>query len=288
MLDIAVIGFTLEGLLVADRLLSAGFKVAIFPGYEEIFSMSKLIKIERSEYEKPSDLSLFMEKLCDKVRSHKKFLFYSGKIMSVVPFDDSFMVSIDNNIYEARSVLLANNYNNIEKIPGEDQFFLRGVSYNAIGQGGLYIGKEVVVYAQSKKAAAEINYLNDIGVKTVVISPDKTFGLTSGIKRKIEGKISIISGDKRLRYIVVNGEKIHTNMLFIIRNCIFPKSLFRDIKLDSDGYIIVDNNFQTNIDGVYATGNCISKVGDIKKAISRAVVVGRSMNSYLNQACNLV
>ncbi|MDO4731703.1 MAG: NAD(P)/FAD-dependent oxidoreductase [Clostridia bacterium] len=288
MLDVAVIGCTLEGLLVADRLLSAGFRVAVFPGYEEPLSISKLIKIEKSEYDKPSDLVLFMEKLYDKARGHDNFVFYSGKIMSIVPFNDSFMVSVDDNIYEAKSILLANNYDNVAKIPGEDQYFLRGISYNAIGQGGLYMDKEVAVYAQSKKAAAEINYLNDIGVRTLVISPNQLFGLARGINRRIIGEISLVSGDRRLRYLVVNGKKIDATVLFIIRDCIFPKSLFRDIKLDSDGYIIVDNNFQTNIDGVYATGNCISKVGDIKKAISRAVVVGRSMNSYLNQACNLV
>ena len=56
------------------------------------------------------------------------------------------------------------------KLPGEEGFLGRGVSYCATCDGMFYRNKEVVVVGKSAQAPEEANYLQEIGCRVTYVA----------------------------------------------------------------------------------------------------------------------
>ncbi len=153
----------------------------------------------------------------------------------------------------------------------EDLFLGRGISYCAICDGAFFKNKVVSVIGGGLAALEEALYLANIVQKVYLIHRRDKFNATPSIIEKIinNPKIEILyneevvklNGKDHLESIELkSGQKLDTAGLFIYigytPNIDYLKNL--DI-LGSKGYAIVDKNFKTKEDGIYAVGDLVEK-----------------------------
>ena len=153
----------------------------------------------------------------------------------------------------------------------EDLFLGRGISYCAICDGAFFKNKVVSVVGGGLAALEEALYLANIVKKVYLIHRRDKFNATPSIIEKIinNPKIEILyneevvklNGKDHLESIELkSGQKLDTAGLFIYigytPNIDYLKNL--DI-LGSKGYAIVDKNFKTKEDGIYAVGDLVEK-----------------------------
>ena len=127
------------------------------------------------------------------------------------------------------------------------------VSYCGTCDGMLYRGKHVAVIAQGPEAVHEANFLASLCASVTCFgSPDEE--LDSSVIVRSE-KVEAILGDTRAQGLRAGGEDIPFDGVFIFREAMALSSLIPGLEMDG-AFIRVDRQMRTNIDGVYAAGDC--------------------------------
>ena len=85
------------------------------------------------------------------------------KINVVYPMGETFALqTMKNEMYQARSVILASGMVQGKLLPGEEELVGRGVSYCATCDAPLYRGRSVAVIGYSPQAEEEVNFLSEV------------------------------------------------------------------------------------------------------------------------------
>ena len=85
------------------------------------------------------------------------------KINAVYPMGETFALqTMKNEMYQARSVILACGMVQGKLLPGEEELVGRGVSYCATCDAPLYRGRSVAVIGYSPEAEEEVNFLSEV------------------------------------------------------------------------------------------------------------------------------
>ncbi len=181
-------------------------------------------------------------------------------------------VKTTNNIYKAKSVIIATGLNKRKlNITGEDKLLGKGISYCATCDGNFFKGKNVAVVGGGNTALEDALYLSNICRKVYLIHRrDKFRGeekLISEVLKKdnieliLNSNITCINGEEYLESIEVtdkdnNINKLDVDGLFIAIGNIPDNKRFENIALlDSDGYIMADSCLCTKTDGIYVAGD---------------------------------
>ena len=164
-------------------------------------------------------------------------------------------------------------------IPGEEKFYGKGVSYCAICDAALYKNKQMIVIGNSKHALEESLYLAKFASKVILINEKSSF-MDDEIITEIN-KFDNIEIINNVKLISINGEDSVTSVTInngenieIEASIVFPfmgsspDSMFTSrLKITNDkNYIIVNDNQETNIKGIYAAGDCTN--GELKQIIT--------------------
>lgn len=189
--------------------------------------------------------------------------------------------------------------------PGEEEFAGRGVAYCATCDGEFFKGLEVLVIGAGFAACEEAIYLTRFAKKVTIIArePDFTCAKSIGDKVKAHPKIDIkfntevveAIGDDLLRSVkLINNvtyEKSEyfppkedgTFGIFIFAGYVPQTSVFKNhIELDNFGYIITDENMQTNIKGVYAAGDLRPKsLRQVVTAVADGAIAATDAEKYI-------
>ena len=193
-------------------------------------------------------------------------------VKDIIKKDDYYEVKTNKNTYLTKYVILATGRKARKLgLAKEDLFLGRGISYCAICDGAFFKNKVVSVVGGGLAALEEALYLANIVQKVYLIHRRDKFNATPSIIEKIinNPKIEILyneevvklNGKDHLESIELkSGQKLDTAGLFIYigytPNIDYLKNL--DI-LGSKGYAIVDKNFKTKEDGIYAVGDLVEK-----------------------------
>ena len=154
-------------------------------------------------------------------------------------------------------------------LESEDKLLGRGVSTCALCDGNFYKNKEVIVVGGASSALSESLYLSSICKKVTMIVRRESFTGENYLVDKVLNtpniKVifnSIITGyntkkDKLVSVTIDNKKKIKTDGVFLAIGSTPNSELFEVEK--ENGYIIVNNNNETNIKNVFAVGDVIKK-----------------------------
>lgn len=176
----------------------------------------------------------------------------------------------------ARAVLIAtgSDYKKIG-IPGEKEYYARGVHYCATCDGPFYRDKKLVVIGGGNSAVQEAIFLTKFAshIDLLVRSEIKASEILQDDLKKIveSGKISvhlgvtpleIVAGEDKLvnKVIAQKGEEkidFDTDGVFIFIG-LLPNSQFlvnSPIELDKIGFVVTDDHLQTAMPGVFAAGD---------------------------------
>ncbi|MBO6145687.1 MAG: thioredoxin-disulfide reductase [Bacilli bacterium] len=185
---------------------------------------------------------------------------------------DGKKVITEKNEYEAKAIIIAIGVRNRKlNIPGEDKFEGKGISYCATCDGAFYKGKTVAVIGAGNTAFSEAIYLSDIAKKVYVIHRNEKFKASYYLTKKLKSKENVefilntnvikINGKDKITDVDIkdnedNVSNLKIDGLFIaIGQIPENNNLTKDLKIDENGYIMTDENLQSNKKGIYVAGD---------------------------------
>jgi thioredoxin reductase (NADPH) len=192
-----------------------------------------------------------------------------------------------------------------EIIKGEDKLLGFGVSYSTLSDGPLYKGKTVYLYGKDEETLEEALTLQQMGCIVYIISdveiedlPDKIYDVKEAGIEIIENMEVIEAApdsEGMIEKIVCKSTKpkseeieelieYELNCLFILSH-ISSNSIFKKagVELDEIGNIRVDEDQKTNINGVYAAGDCTGGIFQVIFAVAEGATAGINACKYLRQ-----
>ena len=185
-------------------------------------------------------------------------------------------------IRAANCILATGSVPNFLHIPGEHEYWGRGVSNCAICDGSLYRGKHVGVVGGGDAAVSEAIYLANIAKDVTIFVRNEKFKAVDekkivallalpNVKVCFKTTLEEIQGNEQGLTGVKIGEKdvVSLDGLFLAIGSTPNTALFKGkIDLDEQGFIVLKNGQQTSISGVYAVGDAADPL--YKQAISAA------------------
>jgi len=205
--------------------------------------------------------------------------FVTGRAISLVEWN-GFMITVGDQFYEGKALVLAPGVVRQAKYPGETEFLGRGVSYCATCDGMLYRERPVVVVGRSKDAPAEANYLEGLGCQVTYVAAKEPEGLADSISFAKGGRIAV-KGEQMVTGVEADGTDIPCAGVFILREAVAPTDLLPALETEN-GYIKVDRSMATNLKGVFAAGDCTGVPLQIAKAVGEGHVAALSACEYLD------
>lgn len=192
-----------------------------------------------------------------------------------------FMLLGDDEIFEARCVILTTGSVTAKGFAGEDALLGRGVSYCATCDGFLYRGKTIAVYCGDKRYEHEAVYLAGIAEKVYLFTPYKDVDIDLPNVERVDKPVKSIEGEKRVNALTLfDGSVLPVDGFFILRTAIAPATLLYGLELDGP-HIVINRRCETNQPGVFAAGDCTGRPYQIAKAVGEGNVAAHSALDYL-------
>ena len=189
-----------------------------------------------------------------------------------ISYENHFIVTTVNREYEASYVILATGTNRIApNIKGIREFEGKGVSYCAICDAFFYRGKDVAVIGNGNYALHEAKQLKPV-VKSVTILTDgkemvqnrdaSDFAVYEEPIREFRGN-SVIEEVE-----FVNNKKKKIDGVFVAIGTASSTDLARKIgAVVKNNTIVVNENMETTVKGLYACGDCTGGLLQVNKAV---------------------
>lgn len=197
----------------------------------------------------------------------------------------TFTVSTDKNEYEGKSIIIAiGTKKNTLNIDGIRKLEGKGVSYCAICDGFFYRNKDVVVIGNGNYAVSETNDLINIAKKvTILTNGEKAPDVRADNVDIVTKNIKEISGENRVEEVRFQDDSsIKTDGVFIAQGTAGATELAKKLGLImKNGKIAVDENMKTNIDGIYACGDCTGGLLQVSKSVYEGTKAGLAVIDYL-------
>lgn len=206
-----------------------------------------------------------------------------GIVTAIYDMGDYFNVMAENQFYETETIILAMGVVATKQYDGEVEYTGRGVSYCATCDGALYKEKTIAVVSTSKRFEHEIEFLANLANKVYLFPYYKDCEIRRENVELVTKPIKQIKGGFRVEELVYGeNERLQIDGVFIMRNAIAPTTLFSKLEVE-DGHIAVDRKMQTNVNGVYAAGDCTGKPYQYTKAVGEGNVAAHSVVEYLGE-----
>lgn len=225
-----------------------------------------------------------------------------GEVESIRDENGVKIVTVDGVEVKARVLLIAtgSKYGKINA-PGEDENYGKGVHYCATCDGAFYKGKRLVVVGGGNSAIQEAIFLTrfashiDLLVRSTVTASEvlqrklQKFIDDGSITVHLETTIDeIVTTDGKVTHMhtTKKGEpsKVEADGVFVFAG-LRPNTDFlkgSGIELDEAGFIKTDENLQTNITGIFASGDVRSGATmQIACAVGEGATAAHSIRKYL-------
>lgn len=204
----------------------------------------------------------------------------TGRVISLMEFD-GYMLTVGSEFYQGKALVLAPGVVRQAKLPGEQEYLGRGVSYCATCDGMLYRGRKVAVVGRSKDAPHEANFLHSLGCQVTYTAQRAPEGLDAGITFLPAQRLEV-AGEQTVTALVADGTPLSCDGVFILREAVASTDLLPQLATEN-GAILVDRAMATNLPGVFAAGDCTGAPFQIAKAVGEGHVAGLSAANYLDQ-----
>ena len=203
-----------------------------------------------------------------------------GKVTGIVKKDNHFLLyTEDGQTWQSMVVIIASGtIDERLNVPGEEEYLYKGISQCAICDGSLVKGKEICIIGGGSSAFNAALYLSNIATKVNIIHRRESFRAEQILIDKAKQKENIsfmldtivtgFKGDgKNLNQVEIKNTKTNTqetiNMghaFVYIGSKANTEFVPQDLSLDENKFIITNRLMETNIEGLYAVGDCVSKL----------------------------
>lgn len=294
--DIVIIGSGMAGISAAIYLKRANADFVLLEGNLAGGMLNKLHTVENFPAFPHASGSDILIALMDQLRFNDIKITY-GNVQTILKEEDGFEVVTDVDSYEAKAVIVATGINHENKtIKGEDKYSGLGVSYCATCDGNFFKGLDVAVIGNNNICLEEALYLSNLVNKLYLICPDEELVGDENLKESTLKKSNIeifystqvdeIAGDD----FGVNEIKIGERTIKVAG--VFPyvgkkssTQILNNLKPEMDGiFLKVNENSMTNIEGLYAAGDIVSKkLKQLVTAAGDGALAATSADNYVKR-----
>jgi thioredoxin reductase (NADPH) len=208
------------------------------------------------------------------------------EVVAVEPGLDFHTVRLANgDILKSHTVILATGGSPRKlDIPGEDEYYGKGVSYCGVCDGFFFRDKIVVVVGGGDTAAEEALYLAKLAKHVYLVHRRDALRASMILQQRVKDECKIeILWNNIVTEIKANDEGVNAVDLqdtqsgeqrelatdgvfvfvgFIPNNQLVPAG----IKMNADGYVVTNDKCETNMPGIYV-------VGDLREKYAKQIVV---------------
>lgn len=272
MYDVIIIGMGIGGITAGIYGKRAGLNVLMFEKSAPGGMLQKIYKIQNypgfSEISGP-DLALNLFNQVKKVGVPFKF----EEVIDVEITEEYKKVITKNGTYEAKNVIVATGRTpKYLGLDNEKDYLGRGLSTCASCDGNFYKGEDVAVVGSGNSALQESLYLANIVNKVYLLHRGVNFKGDDALVERVRNtqNIEIVDGvnikkinevEGKIESVTLDNEKtINVKGVFIYIGYKPDTEMFKKLDITNiNGDIIVSENFETEIDGLYAIGDCAKK-----------------------------
>jgi alkyl hydroperoxide reductase subunit F len=241
------------------------------------------------------------EELVSKFKSQIEYLDFARQLDKVTKIERKnakFIVSTKSGTtFQSKAVIIATGVMPKRlNVPGEPEFLGRGVSYSAVSHAPLFIDMEVAVVGDGSTALQAVAELAQIAKSVKVIGArSKLTNSELGKRLRDSGKVEFfigyevkeIRGKTAVEEIVIRHKTNKTEKVLAVKGVFVElgytpdKNLYsRLVKTSAEGRIVISENNQTNMPGLFAAGD----ITDVN-AQQVVIAIGEGANAALS-ACN--
>lgn len=203
---------------------------------------------------------------------------------------DDFIVKTTKDSYRAISVLIATGQKPAGvKIRDLKKFEGKGVGYCTTCDGFFYRGKNVGVLGFKDFALLEANELANFTDKITIFTNGESPQFSQDVEHLmpkfnfIDKKIQAFEGNETLERIVFeDGNKQSIDGIFIAYDSASAINFALKMGILTQGQAIMTNNRQeTNIEGLFAAGDCTGVFKQVSVAVGQGAIAGKHMVEYI-------
>jgi thioredoxin reductase (NADPH) len=235
----------------------------------------------------------------------KKFgaWFEYGEVGSISRDKELFTVKLSDKSYQARTIIITTGVSPKRlNLPGEDKFIGNGISFCATCDAAFYRNKVAAVIGGGDSAIVEAVFLTKFASKVYVIHRRNELRASKIVQEralkneKIEilwdTVIDTLHGDKKLEKLTLHNVRTGAQSELAVDGIFLyiggdPNTAYLSglgVSLDEKGFIVTDGDMKTNIPGVFAAGDCRSKMfRQVVTAAGDGAVAAWSVEKYLEE-----
>jgi len=238
------------------------------------------------------------EELVSKFKSQLQYLDFArhlDKVTKIERTTDGFLVSTKGGqVFKGRATIIATGIMPRRlSVPGEKEFLGRGVSYSAVSHAPLFIDLDVAVVGQGTTALQAVAELAQIAKHITVIGmPTKLVDSALGQKLKADPKLKFLTdyeveeirGKAAVEEILIRSKADKSEQVIPVQGVFVELGYQTDgdlyahmVKTAADGRIMISENNQTNIPGLFAAGD----ITDVN-AQQVVIAIGEGANAALS------
>ena len=199
------------------------------------------------------------------------------EVVSLI-YMENFEVDTINSNYKAKSVILATGANRITpNIKGVREFEGKGVSYCAICDAFFYKGKNVAVLGNGNYAIHEMEQLKPVVNSVTILTNGDEIVENRDVDVEVDSrKIREFRGDNKIQEIEFeDGKKQPISGVFVALGTASSNDLARKIGARiENNHIVVNENMETTVPGLFACGDCTGGLLQISKAVYEGAKAG--------------
>ncbi|MBT8406989.1 MAG: thioredoxin-disulfide reductase [Deltaproteobacteria bacterium] len=208
------------------------------------------------------------------------------EVAAVEPGLDFHTVRLANgDLLKAHTVILATGGSPRKlDVPGEDEYYGKGVSYCGVCDGFFFRDKTVVVVGGGDTATEEALYLSKLAKHVYLVHRRDALRASMILQQRVKDECKIeILWNTIVKEITANDEgvdgvsledtqtgeqrELATDGVFIFVGFVPNNQLVpAGIKMNADGYVVTNEKCETNMPGIYV-------IGDLREKYAKQIVV---------------
>lgn len=271
-LNTIIIGGGVAGMTAALYLKRAGKEVVIYEKEAPGGQITRTATIENYPGMKQIEGPELAFQMYEQLTSlGVEFIF--EEVIGIEQKDEKFIVKTNREEKVCENVVLALGRNPKKLgIKNEQKLSGKGISWCAICDGPLYRNKEVAVIGGGRAALEEAIYLSKMCAKVTLIHRRDEFRTENSLVEQVKSTKNIEllvpnqvtefveKEDKLEKLILKDGKELEVDGCFEFIGQEPSTNICQELDiLDQEGYIEVNQNFETKIKNLYAGGDCIKK-----------------------------
>jgi Thioredoxin reductase len=199
-------------------------------------------------------------------------------------FEGTFTVKTKNDSFDSRAVLLATGSEKKKiSIGNIDNFTGKGIHYCTTCDGYFYRGKKVGMLGFNEYALNETGEMKHFtGDLTLLTNGNQEIDGFNDIKVNRKRIVSLKGGEYLESVLFEDGTEERFDGIFIAYGTASSLDFARKLGIIvNEGIIEVDKDQKTNIEGLYAAGDCSSLIKQVSVSVGQGAVAGLKISEYI-------